>query len=113
MHLLLDRREPGSNLARLELLARADEAEAPALIERWAREATDEGLPSCTLDLIEASGRIDLDTLGTLLGLSRERVRQIEEEALARLGLEAEGLRDALADDGNDGQGGGWNGGSL
>jgi DNA-directed RNA polymerase sigma subunit (sigma70/sigma32) len=39
-----------------------------------------------------------LETIGERLGLTRERVRQLERESLARLGRELEGLRADLGD---------------
>lgn len=43
-------------------------------------------LASCALDAIDAArGPLTLEEVGTLLGLTRERVRQIQEEALAKL----------------------------
>lgn len=40
---------------------------------------------SCLLDLIEARGELTLREVGELYNVSKERVRQLEEDALARL----------------------------
>jgi hypothetical protein len=41
---------------------------------------------SCLLDVVAARGPLTLDEVGDLLNLKRERVRQNEEAALAKLG---------------------------
>lgn len=40
---------------------------------------------SCVLDEVDAHGALDLRAVGQLFGVSRERIRQIEEMALVRL----------------------------
>jgi hypothetical protein len=45
---------------------------------------------SCALDVAEQGGRT-LEELSRLLNLTRERVRQLEHEALSKLGREADG----------------------
>ncbi len=40
---------------------------------------------SCVLDIIEAKKHLTLEEIGDIWGLSRERIRQIEETALDKL----------------------------
>lgn len=68
----------------------------------------DDGLPSCALDVAEGlvempDGRSEggmhttLEAIGEILGVTRERVRQIEESGIRRLkrqGIEYTGPRD-------------------
>ena len=46
--------------------------------------AEERGLPTCALDVADA-GRKNLDEIGAILGLSRERIRQVEERMLPQL----------------------------
>ena len=46
-------------------------------------------LPTCTLD-VAAAGGVTLSTVGALLGVTRERARQIEAKAVRRLTLRIE-----------------------
>ena len=41
---------------------------------------------SCVLDVVGREGPLTLEAIGDLLGLTRERVRQIEEDALRHFG---------------------------
>lgn len=50
---------------------------------------------SCALDLADR-GPMILDEIGVAMNLTRERVRQIEEEVLERLGLDADGMANAI-----------------
>ncbi len=51
--------------------------------------------PSCALDLADR-GPMILDEVGVAMNLTRERVRQIEEEVLERLGLDADGMAKSI-----------------
>ncbi len=49
---------------------------------RWLHQAPDM-TESCTLDVADRGGAT-LEEIGDMLGLTRERVRQVEEEAMER-----------------------------
>lgn len=55
------------------------------------------GLPSCVLDVAEQGG-LTLDEVGQILGVSRERVRQIETAALRSARATAEAMGHDLQD---------------
>lgn len=58
-----------------------------------------EPLHSCALDLIDAVGPVILEAVGEMLGLTRERVRQIEEQALQKvMAVHGEWARRLFAD---------------
>ncbi len=48
---------------------------------------------SCSLDVVDLRGRLTLEEVGALFHLVRERARQIEDEALSRLGFGGAFLR--------------------
>lgn len=39
---------------------------------------------SCVLDALDTKGEMTFDEIGSLMGLTRERIRQIETQALAK-----------------------------
>ena len=60
-------------------------------IDRLLREIRDDQ-PSCALD-VAAEGGVTLERVGKILGITRERVRQIERNALARMRVQGVILR--------------------
>ena len=74
---------------------------------RWVQDRTEHhladtapqgpGLPSCVLDVAEQGG-LTLDEVGQILGVSRERVRQIETAALRSARATAEAMGHDLQD---------------
>lgn len=54
--------------------------------------------PSCALDVVQQHGAQTLDVVGFILGLTRERVRQVELVALRSLAERAPELREALSE---------------
>jgi RNA polymerase primary sigma factor len=80
----------------------ADEA-GEALRRRAVRDAL-ERLPERERRILELrfgfdGDQLPLEAIGRELGITRERVRQLEREALAKLGVELEGVVDATGDD--------------
>ena len=72
------------------------------------RTSTYESESTCTLD-VAADGNHTLDEVGKYLGITRERVRQIEtkalakvREALGRRGYSAQDIQDAFASHGEN-----------
>ena len=61
-----------------------DVGETGALRINFPGQEPDEMTASCVLDLVEDGPRI-LDTIGALMGLSKERARQIEASGLAKV----------------------------
>lgn len=61
----------------------ADVTFAGAVVTRWAPEEEPER-PSCSLDVAEQGG-LSMEETATILGCSRERVRQIEEKAMRKM----------------------------
>lgn len=66
-------------------------------VERRARQAPTEraGQESCSLDLADR-GRMRLQEIADVLGVTRERVRQIELKAMAKLAADAPHLAEHL-----------------
>lgn len=50
----------------------------------WLREGWDDGRPTCALDMAGNQG-MSLEEVSIHFGLTRERIRQVEERALAKL----------------------------
>lgn len=94
------KRKPGADIARqVERNAELDAAGLPDLI--WWADRRDPELDAALTDLIASRDQMTLDEVGMCFGLSRERIRQIEADALRKLrarcavlGLTEEDARD-------------------
>jgi hypothetical protein len=53
--------------------------------DRNGKHATAQPVVDCALDLVDAGGTYALDDVGKMLGITRERVRQIEADAIRKL----------------------------
>lgn len=89
--------------ARVSGLRRMIDMDNPELMEA-IRDRLNAGNPTCALDVAEEDGQT-LEQIGNIMGLTRERVRQIEEEALDKLrqklteaGVDIEAIRSFLSD---------------
>ena len=60
----------------------------------WTSEAN----PSCSLDLVDAHGTLTLEQVASILGLTRERVRQVEMKAFARVRRKNPELAESIAE---------------
>jgi Sigma-70, region 4 len=63
---------------------------------RWRvkrrRELPEQSSDSCALAVVDQHGALSLDAVGTRLGVTRERIRQIERGALSHLRAECRSL---------------------
>jgi protein required for attachment to host cells len=56
-----------------------------SLADELAGKVARDSRPSCLLDMIEDGNALTLEEVGTALGVTRERVRQIEGKAIGKL----------------------------